>query len=69
MHAKKKIEKIYINKINELIKHDKAYFKDDNPLISDKDYDKIKEEILLKNQLSFIKPFYIKSLNYKHPFI
>ena len=56
MHAKKKIKKIYINKINELIKHDKAYFKDDNPLISDKDYDKIKEEILdLEKKYNYLK--------------
>ena len=53
---KKEIEKIYINKINELIKHDKAYFKDDNPLISDKDYDKIKEEILdLEKKYNYLK--------------
>ena len=36
---KKEIEKIYIKKINELKKHNKAYFEDDNPLISDKKYD------------------------------
>ena len=34
---KTEIEKIYIKKINELKKHDKAYFKYDNPVISDKD--------------------------------
>ena len=43
---RKEIEKIYVKKINELKKYDKAYFKDDNPLISDKDYDDIKQEIL-----------------------
>ena len=43
---RKEIEKVYINKINELKKHDKAYFKNDNPLISDKDYDDLKLEIL-----------------------
>jgi len=43
---RKEIEKAYIKKINELKKHDKAYFNDDKPLISDKDYDKIKQEIL-----------------------
>ena len=43
---RKEIEKIYIKKINELEKYDKAYFIDDNPLISDKDYDDIKKEIL-----------------------
>ena len=43
---RKEIEKIYIKKINELEKYDKAYFIDDDPLISDKDYDDIKKEIL-----------------------
>ncbi len=43
---KKEIEKLYIKKINELKKHNKAYFDDDNPIISDKKYDDIKEEIL-----------------------
>ena len=43
---RKEIEKVYINKINELKKYDKAYFKNDNPLISDKDYDDLKQEIL-----------------------
>ena len=43
---KKEIEKVYIGKINQLKKYDKAYFEHDSPLISDKDYDSIKEEIL-----------------------
>ena len=43
---KKEIEKFYLKKINELIKHDKAYYNDDNPLISDKDYDDIKNEVI-----------------------
>ena len=53
---RKEIEKIYIKKINELKKHDKAYFRDDNPLISDKDYDSIKEEILdLEKKYNYLK--------------
>ena len=43
---RKEIEKVYINKINELRRHDKAYFDEDNPIIIDKDYDEIKKEIL-----------------------
>ena len=39
---RKEIEKVYIKKIRELTKHDKAYFKLDNPLISDGDYDILK---------------------------
>jgi len=42
---KKEIEKIFIEKINKLKKYDKAYFEHDNPLISDTDYDSIKQEI------------------------
>ena len=43
---KKKIEKIYIEKINQLNKYDKAYFEHDKPIISDKEYDDIKQKIL-----------------------
>jgi len=43
---KKEIEKIYIKKVNSLQKHNEAYFKHDNPIISDKAYDDIKQEIL-----------------------
>ena len=43
---KKEIEKIYTEKINQLKKHDEAYFKHDNPIISDVDYDNIKKQIL-----------------------
>ena len=53
---KKEIEKFYVKKINELKKHDKAYFENDNPLISDKNYDKIKEEILnLERKYKYLK--------------
>ena len=43
---KKEIEKFYLKRINELIKYDKAYYNDDNPLISDKDYDDIKNGVI-----------------------
>ena len=43
---KKEIEKTYIKKINKLKKYDKAYFEHDTPLVSDKNYDDIKQEIL-----------------------
>ena len=43
---KNKIKKMYIKKIDELKKYDKAYFEDNNPLISDGDYDNVKQEIL-----------------------
>lgn len=53
---RKEIEKVYIKKINELKKHDKAYFEQDSPIISDKDYDIIKQEILnLEKKYSYLK--------------
>ena len=53
---RKEIEKVYIKKINELKKYDEAYFKHDSPIISDKDYDYIKEEILsLEKQYNYLK--------------
>ena len=42
---RKEIEKNYNNKINEIKKYNQAYFDYDKPLISDKDYDSIKQEI------------------------
>ncbi|MDC1476417.1 NAD-dependent DNA ligase LigA, partial [Pelagibacteraceae bacterium] len=43
---KKEIEKAYIKKINKLKKYDEAYFENDNPVVSDADYDKFKKKIL-----------------------
>jgi len=53
---KKEIEKIYIKKINKLKKYDKAYFEHDSPLISDKDYDDIKQVVLdLERKNKYLK--------------
>ena len=53
---KKKIEKTYIKKIDKLKKYDKTYFEDDNPLISDRDYDNVKQEILdLERKYKYLK--------------
>ena len=53
---RKEIEKHYIKKINELRKYDKAYFEHDSPIISDKDYDIIKVEILdLEKKHKYLK--------------
>jgi len=53
---RKDIEKEYIRKIKELKKHNKAYFEDDNPYLSDKDYDQIKYNILnLEKKYKFLK--------------
>ena len=53
---RKEIEKIYLKKIKEIRKFNKAYFKDDNPIVSDKDYDYIKKEIIeLEKKYSYLK--------------
>ena len=53
---RKEIEKEYIDKIDKLRNHNKAYFELDNPIVSDKDYDKLKKEILdLEKKYSYLK--------------
>ena len=53
---RREIEKVYIKKIKELKKYDAAYFKDDSPIISDKEYDHIKKEILdLEKKYKYLK--------------
>ena len=44
---RKEIERTYIKKINDIKKYDRTYFGDDNPIVSDKDYDIIKQEMFL----------------------
>tara|TARA_Y100000590_G_scaffold163292_1_gene187205 strand:- start:399 stop:2441 length:2043 start_codon:yes stop_codon:yes gene_type:complete len=59
---RKEIEKVYIKKINELKRHNKAYFGDDNPIISDKDYDYLKQEVLLlEKKYNYLKSEYSPS--------
>ncbi len=53
---RKEIEKIYIKKINRLRKNNEAYFKHDNPIISDREYDSLKIEILnLEKKHNYLK--------------
>ena len=53
---RKEIEKKYIEKINQLKKYDKAYFQEDNPIVSDANYDNLKEKILnLEKKYKFLK--------------
>ncbi len=53
---RKEIEKVYLKKIDQLRKFDKAYFDQDNPIISDKDYDHIKQEVLnLEKKYTYLK--------------
>ena len=50
------IKKIYNQKIKLLVKHNKHYFNDNRPIISDHDYDILKKEILdLEKTYKFLK--------------
>ena len=58
-----KIRSNYSKKINELKKHNKLYFEDSAPIISDKDYDKIKKDILnLEKKFSYLKDTFSPSV-------
>jgi len=49
------IKKRYNKKIDEILKHNKNYYDKNNPLISDKDYDDLKKEILdLEKKYNFL---------------
>ena len=50
------IKKYYQKKINEIKKHNKFYFEESSPKISDKQYDDIKKEIInLEKKYTFLK--------------
>ena len=56
MNNKTKIIDYFKKKVKFLKKHNEHYFKDDDPKISDSDYDKIKYEIIqLENKYPFLK--------------
>ena len=46
MSRKLEIIDFYKKKINLLKKHNKLYFNDDSPIISDSEYDSLKKEII-----------------------
>jgi len=53
---KKEILKDYNNKLKQFKKYNKAYFEDDDPIISDAKYDKLKNELInLEKNYKFIK--------------
>ena len=53
--TKKKIENQYKEKINQLIKYNKDYYEYSNPTVEDREYDKLKKEILeLEKRYSFL---------------
>ena len=50
------IEQEYQKKIDELIKHNKVYYENSSPIISDSQYDKLKKKILdLEKKYKFLK--------------
>ena len=52
----KNIKQNYIKKINEIYKHNKLYYEKSSPVISDKEYDDLKKEILnLEKKYSYLK--------------
>ena len=52
----KNIKQNYQNKINEFKKHNKLYYENSSPTISDKEFDKLKKEILeLEKKKHFFK--------------
>ena len=61
---KKNIKNIYISKINLLKKYNQAYFNNNNPLVSDEEYDYLKKEILdLEIKYSFLSSKHSPSKN------
>ena len=55
MNKKNNLVKVYRQKVKNLKKHNKYYFIDDDPKISDDAYDKIKREIIeLEKKHSFL---------------
>ena len=45
MTDNKNIKKLYLDKIDKLIKYNKAYFEKDNPIVTDEKFDKLKKEL------------------------
>ncbi len=45
MTEKKNIKKLYLEKIQNLIKFNKAYFEKDNPIVTDEKFDELKKEL------------------------
>ena len=54
--SKKDIEKKYKEKIKLITRYNKSYFDNNNPSVSDKEYDELKAEILsLESNYNFLK--------------
>ena len=53
---KELVKELYIKKIDQLKKFDKSYFEEDNPIVTDREYDHLKQEILeLEKKFTFLK--------------
>ena len=62
MKNKKKIQDEYKKKVNRLINLNKAYFDKDKPIVSDSEFDKLKQELInISKKYTFLKK--IKDLN------
>tara|TARA_A100001015_G_scaffold175879_1_gene195617 strand:+ start:78 stop:2102 length:2025 start_codon:yes stop_codon:yes gene_type:complete len=46
MTDNKNIKKLYLDKIDKLVKYNRAYFEKDNPIVTDEKFDKLKKELL-----------------------
>ena len=58
MEDKKKLIKDYKKKIQQIKKHNNSYYNKDNPIISDSQYDNLKNEILsLSKKYNFLKDY------------
>ena len=56
MTEKEKIIKLYKKKTEQFLKYNKAYFLKDNPIISDSQFDELKNELLgLAKKYSYLK--------------
>ena len=58
MEERNKITELYLEKVKLLKKHNNSYYIKDKPIISDTDYDILKQEILaLEKKFTFLKKF------------
>ena len=56
---KSKLISKFNSKLREIKKHNRLYFKEDNPVLTDAEYDKKKREILdLESKFPFLKKFF-----------
>ena len=64
---KKELEKKYKHKIEKLKKFNRSYFVEDQPIVSDSDYDELKKEILLlETNYKFLSSKYSPSKTVGH---